>query len=159
MWEEYSEKLSKYKLFDQEMKEESEKSTLEWTQMKREFENKMQASTSMEERNSIIEWEHAEQARIDSEGQQIATRHFAKLKEAGLSSFDSSGNAIFRKQGQIFDRECPIRNTLGKTLIFKAIPLLESANKRAEILGNGGLTSFSYDIKMIKTENGWQLNF
>ena len=159
LWEEYSEKLSKYKFFEQELKDESEKSTQAWVQMKREFENKMQASTSMEKRDSIIEWERAEQDRIDSENQQIATRHFAKLKEAGLTTFDSSGNEIFRKQGQIFDRQCPIRNTLGKTLIFKAVPLLDSANKRVEILGNGGLTSFSYDIKMIKTENGWQLNF
>ncbi|QOJ21273.1 MAG: hypothetical protein HRU77_11615 [Gammaproteobacteria bacterium] len=159
MWKEYSENLTRYNLLEQKFKNESEKLTEARTLIKLEFENKMNASTSGEERDSIIEWQDAERARIDSDYQTLVTRRSASLKEADLTSFDSSGNYTFRKQGQIFDRECPIRNTLGKTLMHKAVPLFDSASKKVEILGNGGLTSFSYDLRMINTENGWQLNF
>lgn len=159
LWKEYSEKLENAKSLQQEVENEQKKVVDAKEEMEREFEKRIQAATSDEEKQSIIEWKGENNSAFNNKSMENLERYQSAVIAADLNSFDTSGNRTYVAQLSNFNKLCPINDNLGKKILLDAFGLLGKNHATAETLANGGLTTFEYQLNMIKTENGWQLNF
>jgi hypothetical protein len=75
----------------------------------------------------------------------------------GFNMFNLDGRDVFQKEGSNFDKNCKVsRNKLAMTLKMQLLELGSSYTKSAEILAKGTKNTFTTEIEMMKTENGWQ---
>ena len=162
-WEVYSENLKKYEALDKVRREEIDDARNRHDQL---FDKLQKEYSQINEEN--YDKLTIEQDKIKSkvndlrkdillEEQANNIRFKAALKNADIASFNPKSSNTFYEQYRKLNAECKYTNGLGKSLIDKII--FNDSTKGSEILGIGTTTSFSYEFQMIKTENGWKLEF
>lgn len=99
--------------------------------------------------------------KLMAERHAITLKHKTELEEMGLTNFFTNGSHVFKEQGSKFDRACRTKwGSLGKRLVLGILGdnWVYDTKGSAEKLATGTTGTFTMDLEMIKTENGWQLN-